>query len=216
LNRDASVELQYTDFVGNRFPTLSTAENYRYWKDTGIDRLLPRVFPIQVPTCRKLHPWFREYITFLHQLDPQRFTLRKIGERYGLKETTVRKVVNDFQRDSFLLQKRLVARLNQRRIPMSEAVLNKKEMVYSQRMGYDHMGDEEVDDDEAKLQEFNGWRSTFDWVQRQAIEVETMTAFPLPEKRVAVKKRVDVDITVRQTRKHKIMNWVDPTDKVIF
>jgi len=99
---------------------------------------------------------------------------------------------------------------------MSEAVLNKKEMVYSQRMGYDHMGDEEVDDDDGKLEEFNGWKSTFDWVDRQAIEVETMSAFPLAEKRVAVKKRVDVDVTVHQTRKHKIMNWIDPTDKVVF
>ena len=30
---------------------------------------------------------------------------------------------------------------------------------------------------------FIGWKSTFDWVMRQHIEVETMSAFPLPAKR---------------------------------
>lgn len=34
--------------------------------------------------------------------------------------------------------------------------------------------------------------------------------------RDALPKRVDVDLTVRNTRKMKIINWIDPTDKVVF
>lgn len=29
-------------------------------------------------------------------------------------------------------------------------------------------------------------------------------------------KRVDVDLTVKHTKHVKIVNWIDPTDKVVF
>lgn len=47
--------------------------------------------------------------------------------------------------------------------------------------GYDQMGTEEIDSQEEN--KFEGWKSTFDWVMKQHIEVETLSAFPLPARR---------------------------------
>ncbi|CDJ54237.1 hypothetical protein, conserved [Eimeria brunetti] len=56
-----------------------------------------------------------------------------------------------------------------------------KEIVFKQKRGYDQMGTEEIDAQEEK--KFEGWKSTFDWVMRQHIEVEHLSAFPLPARR---------------------------------
>ena len=50
----------YTDFIGNRFPTLSTAKNWRYWKERGLNRLRVRKFPIHVDASRRMDPYLRE------------------------------------------------------------------------------------------------------------------------------------------------------------
>ena len=59
-------KLNYTSFVGNRFPTLETAQSYEYWKERGLSKLLPKVFPIHVPTHRRIDPLMRCYMHFLH------------------------------------------------------------------------------------------------------------------------------------------------------
>ncbi|KYF42877.1 hypothetical protein TGARI_366920 [Toxoplasma gondii ARI] len=89
-----------------------------------------------------------------------------------------------------------------------------KEALFSLKLGYDQLGDEDLDEQEEH--EFRGFRSTQDWIQRQNVEVEMMSAFPLPAKRNPLPKRVDVDVTVHNTSKLKVMNWIDPNDKVVF
>ncbi|CDI79117.1 Chromosome II, complete genome, related [Eimeria acervulina] len=76
------------------------------------------------------------------------------------------------------------------------------------------MGTEEIDTQEEN--KFEGWKSTFDWVMRQHIEVEGLSAFPLPAKRDPVPKRVDVDVTVHNTPNLKVISWIDPNEKVVF
>eukprot|EP00913_Durusdinium_trenchii_P030788 g28834.t1 len=83
--------------------------------------------------------------------------------------------------------------------------------------GWDQMGDEDdpESDDEAwgskrggvgeALGESKGWRSTSDWVRRQSVEVEMMSAFPMMDKRDPMPKRVDVDMVV-DSRSHGISN----------
>ncbi|CDJ43423.1 hypothetical protein, conserved [Eimeria tenella] len=180
LSRPASPFLSYSDFSGNRLPTLDTAENMRYWKDAGLDRLLPRVFPLQLQQSRRLQPLLRELIFALHQMDPRRFNIHALAARYSLKESTVRRVIKEFSLSEFLRKHRL-AKESTRRLSRAEAVLKMKEIVFSQKLGYEEMGTEEIDSQEEN--KFEGWKSTFDWVMRQHIEVETMSAFPLPAKR---------------------------------
>lgn len=43
-----------------------------------------------------------------------------------------------------------------------------------------------------------------------------MSAYPMGQKRDPMPKKVDVDLVVDQTPQCKIMNWVDPYDKVTF
>nr|CEL69495.1 TPA: hypothetical protein BN1204_052040 [Neospora caninum Liverpool] len=213
LNRRTQTGDQYVDFSQNRFPVLNTAENFRYWKDRGLDRLLPRVFPIKLPAHRRVDPLLREYIYFLHSMDPARFSTRKLGERYGLKERTVELICREFSVAEFLRRTELATPYT-RRVSREKAVLRTKEALFSLKLGYDQLGDEDLDEQEEH--EFRGFRSTQDWIQRQNIEVEMMSAFPLPAKRDPVPKRVDVDLTVHNTAKLKVMNWIDPNDKVVF
>nr|PIL99214.1 hypothetical protein TGCOUG_215020 [Toxoplasma gondii COUG] len=213
LNRRTQTGDQYVDFSQNRFPVLNTAENFRYWKDRGLDRLLPRVFPLKLPAHRRVDPLLREYIFFLHSMDPARFSIRKLGERYGLKERTVELICREFSVAEFLRRTELATPYT-RRVSREKAVLRMKEALFSLKLGYDQLGDEDLDEQEEH--EFRGFRSTQDWIQRQNIEVEMMSAFPLPAKRNPLPKRVDVDVTVHNTSKLKVMNWIDPNDKVVF
>merc|ERR1712217_972117 len=89
-------ELSYSDFAGLRFPTLETAENVDYHKDRGLDRLVERSYPIKVPAYRRLDPYLREYIYFLHNLDPARFTIMRIAQRYRMRTKTVRMVLKEW------------------------------------------------------------------------------------------------------------------------
>lgn len=206
----------YSDHAGLRFPTLETAENYDYWRDRGFDRIEPRSFPIKVPAYRRLDPYFREYIWFLNNLDPARFTVRRIAQRYRLREKTVKKVVQEWARNEYLTRSGLT-RLGDQQQTREAMVLAKKEQAYAKWVGWDQMGDEDdpESDDEA-LGESKGWRSTSDWVRRQSVEVEMMSAFPMMDKRDPMPKRVDVDMVVDSRKKHKIINWIDPMDKVVF
>ncbi|PFH37056.1 hypothetical protein BESB_035140 [Besnoitia besnoiti] len=213
LNRNTQTGDRYVDFSHNRFPVLNTAENFRYWKDRGLDRVLPRVFPVKLPAHRRIDPLLREYIYFLHSMDPARFSPRKLGERYGLRERTVELICREFSVAEFLRRTELATPYT-RRLSREKAVLRMKEALFSLKLGYDQLGDQDLDEQEEH--EFRGFRSTQDWIQRQNIEVEMMSAFPLPAKRDPVPKRVDVDVTVHNTAKIKVMNWIDPTDKVVF
>ncbi|KAL8275471.1 hypothetical protein Esti_000603 [Eimeria stiedai] len=210
LNRPSSSFLTYTDFAGNRLPILDTSENVRYWRDEGLDRLLPRVFPLRLPAHRRLDPLLRELIFSLFQFDPRRFSVSDLAMRYGLREKTVRKIIREFSVSEFLRTSKL-ATASTRRISKAEAVLNMKEIIFKQKLGYEQMGSEEIDSQEET--KFEGWKSTFDWILRQHIEVETMSAFPLPGKRDPVPKRVDVDLTVKNTKNLKVISWIDPNEK---
>lgn len=210
-SRDTSSANTYTDYSGLRFPTLDTSENTNYWKDTGLNRLLPRVFPIKLPMKRKIDPLMREYIFFLSSLDPSRFTVRRISERYGFKEATIREVIREFSLLNFILYNRLCDPKD-RRITLEEARMQLKEQAYRDHIGYLHVSDE-ADDEEC---DFQGNESTADWVYRQSIQVEGLSAFPLPSTRDPMPKRVDVDLTVKNTKHVKVINWIDPTDKVVF
>jgi hypothetical protein len=206
----------YSDYAGLRFPTLETAESYNYHQDTGLDRLVERSFPIVVPKHRRLDPYLREYIHFLHRLDPARFTLSRIAERYRLRESTVKKVVQECSVNRWLATSGLTS-LREKQVTKEDVILEKKEQMYAKWVGYDQLGDEEdAESDEEELGEIKGWRPTSDWVRQQKIEVEMMSAFPMMEKRDPMPKRVDVDMTVGTHRGHKVINWLDPTDKVVF
>jgi len=210
---DTHRPLTYTDFAGNRFPTLDTDENYRYWKDTGLDRLLPRVFPLQLPTHRRLDPFLREYIFFLHTLDPRRFSMAKIGERYGLKEETVEKVYEEFSTRHWMVSSGLAPHFMQR-ISRAEAAMRAKEDMFFKRLGWDQVGNEEIEEEESE--EWKGFKGSIDWLKRQNVEVEMMSAFPKSSKLDPIPKRVDVDVTVKQEGRRKVINWIDPQDKVVF
>ncbi|KAF8821061.1 hypothetical protein IE077_002500 [Cardiosporidium cionae] len=222
MSRNASNKMEYTDFSGNRFPTLSTAENYRYWQDRGFDRITPRIFPFKIPSHRKLDPTFREFLFFLHSLDPSRFTDSKIGERYGLRPATVKSARQRYSVEKFQNEAELGLN-SDRRITKEEATMLMKEKLYASKIepiemillctGYDHAGEE---GSARELTGFQGYKSTFDWLHRQAIHVERMSAFPLKEKRDPSPKRVDVDVTVLSDSKRKIMNWIDPKERVVF
>ncbi|OEH78708.1 hypothetical protein cyc_03074 [Cyclospora cayetanensis] len=222
LNRPSSSFLNYTDFSGNRLPILDTSENRRYWRDVGLDRLLPRVFPLRLPAHRRIDPLLREFIFSLSQMDPKRFNVKALAIRYGLREATVEKIIREFSLAEFL-RKNSLATPSTRRVSRAEAVLTMKEIVFKQKLGYEQMGTEEIDSQEEN--KFEGWKSTFDWVMRQHIEVESMSAFPLPAKRAhealcvyrdPVPKRVDVDLIVQNSANLKVISWIDPNEKVVF
>ncbi|CAD7938318.1 unnamed protein product [Amoebophrya sp. A25] len=204
----------YTDFAGNRFPTLSTAKNWRYLESRGLNQLQPRKFPIHVESHLRLDPYLREYIFFLHSWDPQRFTIPRIAERYRLKEKTVVRVVKEFGLNYFLRASGMTS-TRRRQIQRSARMAEKKAQAFAVAVGFDQMGDGE-EDVHAQSDDFQGWKGTQDWVRRQNTEVEMMSAFPLREKRNPIPKRVDVDLVVGQTPEAKIINWIDPHDRVVF
>lgn len=206
----------YSDYAGLRFPTLETAENYDYHKDRGLTRLIERAYPIKVPGYRRLDPYLREYIFFLHNLDSARFTITRIAERYRMREATVAKVVKEWGVNRYLTRSGLT-RLSEKQMSREAVILAKKEEQYAKWVGWDQLGDEDdPDTDDEAIGEFKGWRSTSDWVRRQTVEVEMMSAFPMMEKRDPMPRRVDVDMVVDSKQNHKIMNWIDPSDKVVF
>lgn len=206
----------YTDYAGLRFPTLETAENYDYYKDRGLDRIVERAFPIKVPGHRRLDPYLREFIHFLHRLDPVRFTVERIAERYRLRKNTVAKVVSEWGTNVYLTRSGLT-KLRRKQQTKESVILAAKEASYAKWVGWDQMGDaDDPETDDEALGEFRGWRSTSDWIRKQTVEVEMMKAFPMPEKRDPMPKRVDVDMTVDSKEHHKVINWIDPTDKVVF
>lgn len=207
---------------------LETAENFRTWKQRGLDRLEKGIFPIKVPVYRRLNPYLREYLYFLHSLDPARFTIARLGERYGLKESTVRRVIAEFGSAYFLRNSGLTSH-KRKQLTREQKVLEAKERKFGRALGWEEVGDEDIGADARAEheEEFQGWRSTLDWVRRQNTEVEMMSAFPMAEKRDPMPKRVDVDLMVNEiedvdedvmvnTRRYKVMNWIDPTDKVSF
>jgi len=95
-------------------------------------------------------------------------------------------------------------------------VLDVKEKAFAKAVGYEILGNQDIDDEREIGEDFDGFTSTYDTARKQSIEVESFSAFPLPLKRNPVPKRVDVDMTVAHTRKAKIVNWIDPTDKLVF
>lgn len=209
---------RYTDFVGNRFPTLSASGSYRMWRPTGLAQFIPRPLPVAVDPDKKLDPLFRSYIFFLHNADPHRFTVRRVAERYGMKLTTVRAVVATAMRDWWLATRKLVSRSAKigLRIKEKEKVANAKAEIYGELLGYDQMGDEEDLDDDLDVDGFKGHTSTFDPVRLQAIHIEAMSAYPLPQLRDPLFKRVDVDVTVKESKDARVINWINPIEKVVF
>lgn len=204
----------YSDFVGNRYPTLNTAKNFRYFKERGLNKLKARKFPIHLDTSRKLDPYLREYIFFLNTWDPARFTIQRIAERYRLKEATVYTVIKEFGKDYRARVSGLTSRRRQV-IDKKAAILDKKEQEFHKAVGWDQMGDGE-EEVHAEDEEFGGPSSTFDWVQRQSVEVESMSAYPLGRTRDPVLKKVDCEVIVKQTKGRKIISWMDADDKVVF
>lgn len=208
-------KLTYTHFIGNRFPTLETAENYRYWKERGLDRLLPKVFPIFLPTHRRIHPLLRAYIFYLHDLDPKRFTVRRIAERYGIKEHSIVKIMREYRARKFIDDSGLTSTKLQQ-ITKEEKVLSAKEKAFAKAVGYEISGNQDIEDERELADDFDGWSTTSDFVRQQSIEVESFSAFPLPHKRNPITKRVDVDLCIAHNRRVKVVNWIDPTEKIVF
>ncbi|KMZ95568.1 hypothetical protein PVMG_04361 [Plasmodium vivax Mauritania I] len=212
-SRDVSDQMSYSDFVGFRNPTLETWDNYRYWQDSGFKKFLHRTFPIKLPEHRTLNPLLREYIYFLHSFDPFRFSVKKLSERYFLSQNCIHSIYKEESVKRFLRENQLCDEKT-KRISKREAVLKIKELIYANKLGYKDAGDfENVKNEE---DQFQGHKNTFDAINRQVIQVESISAFPLPNRRDPVPKRVDVDIPVANSANVKVMNWVNPNDKVVF
>merc|ERR1711974_356327 len=129
---------------------------------------------------------------------------------------TVRKVVQEWGSNLYLTRTGLT-KLKDKQRTREAVVLQKKEENYARWVGWDELGDaEEPESDDEALGQFKGWRSTSDWVRRQTVEVEMMSAYPMMEKHDPMPKMVDVDMVVDSTKDFKIINWIDPTDKVVF
>ncbi|UKJ89099.2 hypothetical protein MACJ_002345 [Theileria orientalis] len=210
-SRDVSSTNTYTDFCGLRFPTLETTRNRNYWKDSGLNRILPRIFPITLPTHRKVDPLMREYIYFIHTLDPARFRIERIGERYGFKSSTVSKIIKEFSLLHYINKNKL-CKIEDKRIDLSEQRLQIKEAAYRDNVGYIQRSNEQEDSE----LEYKGDKDTVDWLYRQSVIAESMSAFPYPSTRKPMPKRVDVDLTVKNDKNVKVINWIDPTDKVVI
>ncbi|CRH03090.1 conserved Plasmodium protein, unknown function [Plasmodium relictum] len=212
-SRDVSDNISYTDFCEFRNPSLSTFDNYRYWQDSGFKKFLNRIFPIKIPEHKKIDPLLREYIYFLHSFDPYRFTFKKLSERYFFSENTIRLIYKEESVKRFLVENQLCDDKT-KRITKKEAIMKIKELIYSKKIGYKEIGDYENIKNEDD--EFVGYKNTFDQINRQVIQVESISSFPLPHRRDPVPKRVDIDMPVYNSANVKIMNWINPNDKVIF
>lgn len=205
--------LSYTDFSGNRFPSLYTAENYKILKDKGLERLNPKAFPLRIDAERRLHPQFRNYIYFLNSLDPVRFHPARIAVRYSLREATVRSIIKHVGTKVFLSETGLTTQ-QLKQSTKELRVADFKERSYARSVGYSIIGDELPGGGSDEL--YGSQRKATDWVRLQNIEVEMMSAFPLPAKRNPQPKRVDVDMVVANDSEYKVINWIDPHDKVPF
>ena len=205
--------MPYTDFTGNRFPSLYTAENYKMLKDKGLERLNPKAFPLRIDAERRLHPQFRHYIWFLHALDPVRFHPARIAIRYSMRESTVRAVIKHVGTKKFLADSGLTSQ-QLKQSTKELRVADFKERSYAKAVGYSIVGDELPGGGSDEL--YGSQRKATDWVRLQNIEVEMMSAFPLPAKRNPMPKRVDVDLVVGNDSEYKVINWIDPHDKVPF
>nr|PVC54173.1 hypothetical protein MACL_00003264 [Theileria orientalis] len=189
-SRDVSSTNTYTDFCGLRFPTLETTRNRNYWK---------------VTTTRKVDPLMREYIYFIHTLDPGRFRVERIGERYGYDSRVIVTNTSDSKAPQ-------LCKIEDKRIDLGEQRLQIKEAAYRDNVGYIQRSNEQEDSE----LEYKGDKDTVDWLYRQSVIAESMSAFPYPSTRKPMPKRVDVDLTVKNDKNVKVINWIDPTDKVII
>ena len=205
--------LPYTEFSGNRFPTLYTAENYKMLKDKGLERLTPKAFPLRIDAERRLHPHFRHYIWFLHALDPVRFSTARIAARYSMRESTVKSVIKHIGTKNILLESSLTSP-KFKQSTKELRVADFKERSYAKSVGYSLIGDELPGGGSDEL--YGSQRKATDWVRLQNNEVEMMSAFPRPAKRNPMPKRVDVDLVVGNSAEFKVINWIDPHDKVPF
>lgn len=235
MTRDTG-KLTNTDNSGLRFPTLSSDENYRYWNASGYSRFKPRTFPFKVPPHRLINPWLKEFIYFLNNIDPHRFTFSRLGERFGLKEDSVQKLVKNFDTKLWLRDNELVdlpfttesrgdldweyrraarGELSVRQISKNIRVQDTKEVMYARHHGWQEIGNE-WEMTEQEPEEFKGKSTTADYLRKQAIEIEGMSAFPFGQFRDPVVKRTDVELPVITGKDIKISNWVDPSDKIVF
>ncbi|SBT87137.1 conserved Plasmodium protein, unknown function [Plasmodium malariae] len=212
-SRDTNTQLNYTDYTGFRNPTLQTFENYKYWQDSGFKKFLTRIFPIKLPEHKTVDPLLREYIYFLHSFDPFRFSFKKLSERYFFSKSSIKAIYKEESVKRFLQDNEL-CNDKTKRISKKEAVTKIKELIYSKRIGYKDIGDHENVKNEED--QFQGYKNTFDQINRQVIQVESISSFPLPHRRDPVPKRVDVDMPVFNSANVKIMNWINPNDRVIF
>ena len=121
---------QYVDFVGNRFPTLETAENMHVMTKKGFDHVTPYAFPLKVPADRRLHPYFREYIWFMRTLDPVRFSVERISERYSLKPTTIERIVKEFSWRNWLEQETQLTNYKKKQLGKDRMVMDRKEREF--------------------------------------------------------------------------------------
>ncbi|SBS81672.1 conserved Plasmodium protein, unknown function, partial [Plasmodium malariae] len=210
-SRDTNTQLNYTDYTGFRNPTLQTFENYKYWQDSGFKKFLTRIFPIKLPEHKTVDPLLREYIYFLHSFDPFRFSFKKLSERYFFSKSSIKAIYKEESVKRFLQDNEL-CNDKTKRISKKEAVTKIKELIYSKRIGYKDIGDHENVKNEED--QFQGYKNTFDQINRQVIQVESISSFPLPHRRDPVPKRVDVDMPVFNSANVKIMNWINPNDRV--
>lgn len=211
--KDVTSHLDYSHFSGNRFPSLYTAENFKMLKDKGLERLNPKAFPLRIDAERRLHPQFRYYIFFLNALDPVRFHPARIAVRYSLREATVRSIIKHVGTKYFLSDSELTSQ-QLKQSTKELRVADFKERSYAKSVGYSIIGDEMPGGGSDELS--GSQRKATDWVRLQNIQVEMMSAFPLPAKRNPMPKRVDVDLVVANDKQFKVINWIDPHDKVPF
>eukprot|EP00375_Theileria_parva_P000521 XP_763191.1 hypothetical protein [Theileria parva strain Muguga] len=153
----------------------------------------------------------REYIYFLHTLDPGRFRIERIAERYGFRGVTVSKIIKEFSLLYYIKRNKL-CNIEDKRIDLAEQRLQIKEASYRDNVGYIHTSNEQEDHE----LEYKGDKDTVDWLYRQSVIAESMSSFPYPSTRKPFPKRVEVDLTVKNEKHVKVINWIDPTDKVII
>jgi hypothetical protein len=199
---------------GLRFPVLQTDENYRYFKEKNLNRLAPKVFPIHVPTQHRVHPLLRHLIFVLHSFDPLFFSVRKIAERYAIKERTVEKILIMQSKRHFM--RNFPGPVKNLQVTKDQRVMLAKERQYAKKVGYELNCNQDIDDERAIGEDFDGWTSTSDFIQLQSVQVEAFNAFPSPRKRNPVPKRVDVDCVVGIHNGVKVVQWIDPNDKLVF
>lgn len=204
----------YTDFAGLRYPTLQTADaKFNYWAPQGMDRFTARTSPLYLPASRRLSPYLREVIWFLHTLDPIRFSDDRIMERYALNHYTVKKILEEMDQQAMLDEYKLTQGSHGLRMTEAQVVTARKERIYSQRLGYDVIGSSWQQRQKGRGGRFPS-ETRHDPVLKQAIIVEAMSAFPLPTLRDPTYKKLDMDLEVKRTKDIRVCNWVDPLDKI--